>query len=129
MLALACRAKQGRFSRFHYFRRDRYPVSTTRKTPPGYLLRLTASGVARLSSFAPSRGGGAQKRDGLRRSSFERLAYYPCEDYIISCYEKVKGEISLFRDIVDLLKVLSMFFVFIDNCLLSVGIGYVGRCW
>ena len=27
----------------------------------------------------------------------------------ICCYEKVKGEISLFRDIVDLLKVFSMF--------------------
>ena len=48
---------------------------------------------------------------------------------ILSCYEKVKGEISLFRDIVDLLQVLSMFLCFFDSFLLSVGIGDVGRCW
>ena len=42
------------------------------------------------------------------------------------CYEKVKDEISLFRDIVDLLQVLSMFLCFFDSFLLSVGIGYVG---
>ena len=37
----------------------------------------------------------------------------------LSCYEKVKGEISLFRDIVDLLKVLSMFlcFLIVFSCL------------
>ena len=44
----------------------------------------------------------------------------------LSCYEKVKGEISLFRDIVDLMKVLSMFLCLLAVCLLSAGIGYVG---
>ena len=42
----------------------------------------------------------------------------------LSCYEKVKGEISLFRDIVDLLKVLSMFlcFLIVFSCLSVLGI-------
>ena len=42
------------------------------------------------------------------------------------CYEKVKGETSLFRDIVDLLKVFSMFLYLLTKYLLSVGIGDVG---
>ena len=44
----------------------------------------------------------------------------------LRCYEKVKGEISLFRGFVDKLKVFSIPFATIDNRLLSVGIGYVG---
>ena len=59
----------GPFLAFPLFRRSRCPLPTTRNISPGYLLRLTTSGVARLSCFALSRGGGAQKRDGLRRSS------------------------------------------------------------
>ena len=44
---------------------------------------------------------------------------FPC--YIRVCYEKVKGEISFFRGFVNKLKVLSLFFMFIDNLLLSLG--------
>ena len=47
------------------------------------------------------------------------MAQMTCFIPILSCYEKVKGEISLFRDIVDLLKVLSMFlcFLIVFSCL------------
>ena len=60
----------GPFLAFPLFRRSRCPVPTTRKTPRSHLLRLTASCVIRLPRSAPSRGGGAQKRDGSRRSSW-----------------------------------------------------------
>ncbi|MBP5586598.1 MAG: hypothetical protein J6Y92_09630, partial [Lentisphaeria bacterium] len=45
----------------------------------------------------------------------------------LSCYEKVKGEISLFRDIVDLLKVLSTFlcFLIVFSCLSVLGMSAV----
>ena len=44
----------------------------------------------------------------------------------LSCYEKVKGEISLFRGFVDKLKVFSILLQLLTKYLLSVGIGYVG---
>ena len=50
-------------------------VPTTRNIPRSRLLRLTASGVARLSSFASSRGGGGQKRVISRRSSSKGLDF------------------------------------------------------
>ena len=55
-------------------------VPTTRNIPRSRLLRLTASGVARLSSFASSRGGGGQKRVISRRSSSKGLDFstIPC---------------------------------------------------
>ena len=78
ILALARRAKQGRFSRFRYFRCDRCPVPTTRKTSRSHLLRSMASGETNESRAMVSRGGGVPELDGLRRNSFDfcSLAVY-----------------------------------------------------
>ena len=59
----------GPFPAFPLFRRSRYGVPTTRKTPRSHLLRLTAFCAILLPRPTLSRGGDAQKRDGLRRSS------------------------------------------------------------
>ena len=75
----ACASREfGPFLAFPLFRRNRYSVPTTRKTPRSHHQRMAESGVTIEPRAKPSRDGDAQKHGEMRRSSvdFSALAVY-----------------------------------------------------